>query len=1474
MADESQNERGNEWHSEDRPTNSDVDTGESSSRSEQHRSSSRSRRGADVAELLRSSSSEPSRTRSTRRRRTRRKVNSKAILVVAGALVLIAGGVHLLHIMQVGRINDALRQQSLRAQTEGNSKQAIRYLRQYVARVAADVEAEVELVGLLEPNAKSFEQYQELFERYEAILRRDPDRDEIRRKVAELAIRFRRTRDALDHLSKLTVKHPEDIELQFLMAHCYELDTRFQDAIDQYRGIIAQDPHHIESYQGLGRIWRIHIPDPAAASQIYDDLVTANPESARAHLTRASYSQQQGDLETAVRDILIAGEKAPDDLDVLLMTAELMLEDAPLPVDKTQLVYKRLQALVESDSDDRRVYLALFRLHSKNGELDVAEKWLKHGVEKFPHDVDFAPRLVMLDLERGNVEVAERRIRTLKEHGGEAASVAKYLEAQLLLVGKNWTEAKERLLALRTEFPVGSYMDAEVKYSLAQCHAELKETNAAIDLYQSLLDRDPTSSRARIQMAIVLATADRTEEALDNFRFQADDPLVLPVLAPMLLTYIAKQPPQEQNWRELEDVLATWTRLVPNSMDRPVVQTQMYVLRGQPDDARKVLEEARAMFPQEIRFPMMLADLAARRQDAAAAEEILSRAKDDLGDRAELRLARIAIAGLLEGDAADEMMKPAGEDLESFSPAVQAQILTTVAESLQRNDKNEDALKARLLAAELLPKDAETHRRVVSAHLAVGNHKEARQAIEQLRKIEGEDGLHWRMAEIAAIAAEPDKVNSEQIEKARRLLSEAEAIRPDWTLLPVGRAQIAELAGEPDKAIVLYREGLSLGMQNSEVLKRLIVLLFQRERFAEAEAALEEFQSQRRGVLSGEIERLASLVSFRTGDKKRAFELAKRSVNLQTNDYRNHIWYGTQLADQGRNEEAEQEFRKALALDESRGGSWVILVQHLARNKRTSEALLAVELASRRVVPKERPVTLARCFEILGRRDLAEQNYLAALSVAPEDHGILSNVAMFFINSDQPARAEPLLRQLIDPESRPTTLELLWGRRQLARVLAADHLPGFRKGVELLEQNLQTEPNSIPDLSAKAELLAARPRLANIREAVRILKSLEARDELQPGDALRLSKLLDDLGDFSDADRRWTKLMEKQGDDSQIVSAYISRQLKRGNFNEATIWLNRLLLSDPNRLKTTQLAVEVFVQTGKLNAALNAVSTYVKDDTLNNGQWVRLLEAARLLDEQVTGNHGRDLTKDTRAQLTQAAESYYRQYAEHRPHDNLAFVSFLAKIGEVDEAVPLLVAAARGGEAAEVCRAASTLFVFGKPTETQTTAIEEAVTTSLAGTSSSVPSQLSLGELREMQGKFDEAVSVYRTVLQLDAENVDALNRLAFLLVWRNELEEAATLVKQLQELDGTTPASLITQAQLLQHKGQTDAAVAALKQAIAEEDTPACRFVLAWVYSESGNKAAARFNLREARKGGLQPEMLHPLLRQNCQALLDDMEN
>ncbi len=593
--------------------------------------------------------------------------------------------------------------------------------------------------------------------------------------------------------------------------------------------------------------------------------------------------------------------------------------------------------------------------------------------------------------------------------------------------------------------------------------------------------------------ALALLNLGRLDDAIKEYqRLLPQAPELRLTVARLLLARNLSRPPDRRNWSDLDALLRDAPESLRKTVDFPLLNIDSLLAQEKNAEAEEKAKTTRNAHPKEVRCWLVLAFLAERKEKedsekARAALRVLDAAEKEVGDCAELRLARVTrqLYGKKREEGAD-VLRAMERGADALPQANRLLLVRGLAELQARIGNAKDAIRLWRQVAVAAPHDLNV--RQVLFDLAVGADDKAEidRVLAEVHAIEGPEGALWRYDEaVLQIEASRKGGDREGLLTARARLAEIAKIRPNWARVPMALATIDEVEGNIDGAIEKYREAIRRGERQPNLVRHTVELLMGRRQFKEAREILLAIQEQ--NVVAGDLARLNAEVSLmEKSSRERGLELAKQAVPPDSRNYRDHLWLGQVYWVNDRKPEAEKAFRKALELNDTVPETWIALVGFLAGTEHKPEAEAELRNAQGKLKPEVVPLVLAPCYEGLGKRKEAEEQHLVLLKGSPNDPTRLRSAAQFYLRGGQTKEAEPVLLRLTQLRQPGTEEAAAWGRRTLALVLASSG--DYRRSgqaLNLLAENASRR-NEPEDERARAMVQAMRPG-----ERQRSIKTLE-----------------------------------------------------------------------------------------------------------------------------------------------------------------------------------------------------------------------------------------------------------------------------------------------------------------------------------------------------------------------------------------------
>lgn len=1484
-----------------------------------------------------------------------RKLNVRLVLILFAITVLVSGGVHFAHELQVGRTARFLLTLADRDEADNKPGDAANSLARYVHLVPEDTDA---LARLGRAQVK-LGHFMGAFATLEQVLRREPEREEERRDIVTAAMRIGRFTDAREHLQQHILKnHPDDAVSLDLLGQCQAGLGEYREAAATFEDVLAARPESVETYARLAELLRGRLERPADADAIMDRLVEHNGSSHQAWLLRARYRTQvralgKANAEDAGRLIALAAddarkavELAPDDLESLLLAAYLVRRKAPLspeqkaanqangedqPVARAEATGGEVAANAGASADDEArgyletglkahpdqpaLYRALADLEYECGRRDAALEVARRGLQELDGDPGLLWTLAELLILDKQFDEADKTIAQLQKNNA-AGAPADYLAARLLIARGKLAEASNLLARLQPKLIDWPELAKQADVWSGRCYDQLERVDDQLSAFRRAVEADGNWAPARLGLAGALLKIGRFDEAVEECRLAASadgfpaEGLIS--LARMMIVQRLRVPAAQRDWRQVEQVLELAATQLPDSLDVPELRAEMLLAQDKTDEARACLAESGERHPDEVRVWLSRAALEQRLGEWKAAEALLAKAEEQVGDSIDMRIGRIRFLVQRPGEGAAPAIAALAEGLDEFDKPGQARLCTVLAFTLRAVGEKDKAVELAKRANGLDPDNLPARLFLFDYAMETQDAASMEELIAEIRRIEGPEGgplSRYGDALRLVIGAKAD--DTESLEWARRQLTEARLQRPAWARLPLLEAQIEELRGNTAGAIDFYRQAVDLGLRQPATVQRLVALLFAQRRFAEADQALRKLDDQQTPFTT-ELGRLASKVSLQVEDFTRAIDMARKTCVTSTNSA-DHVWLGqlagalargarTEAAEREKlNEEADTALRRAVELAPTEPEVWVALVQHLVRTEQTADADEALTKAVEKIAENDRPLVLAECYLSMGRRDEAAEQFGLALKARPDDVLTLRRASEFHLSRGAFAEGEPLLRRLMEPELKASDADVAFARRGLALVLAADKsYQKLQVAIALLDENLEKNPLSIEDRKDKALLLARSPALADRQLARSTLVDVLRQAMTDNSSRLLLAQLYAASGDVAQARRQFQTLLAEAGDNPAYIASYIRILLTGTEIGEAELWLAKLEELQPASLETKELRARLLVANGDAQAAIDMLKALRSDDSDDANakknpppgpERIALLmeglasSVARRDAASATSPSGGNVagprsTPETKSSeqrnlLLAAAEELLREAAGEGSRGRAALAAFLGRHGRPADALKLWLEFFEGEDYETAASGCSLLAATQQLNAEQLAEVERRLVKAKDAHPESLGVLSALALIYDAQVRYDQAVATYRGILAKDRDNVVALNNLALNLALRNQPgSDALKLIDRALAARGPAATLLDTRGTVYLAMGKADKAIADLEEAVAQEPAASYYFHLARAHLLRGDRQAAAAAVERAKQTGLREESLHLLERGDYRKVLDSVSS
>lgn len=1185
-------------------------------------------------------------------RRVRRagRINVKVLVILVGVVVLLGAGAVSARQIRKRVIADRGLAAGNVAFESGEWAVACKHLKRYLERYPNERPDILEKYAQAHLNVRPTkpENIGAAIGAYRRLLRLDPSRGPTYEALAQLYGRIRSFNELMYVARKRLERDPEDPQAPLWMAASLLAQRKSDEARQELESLVTRleqrDGKYSEYVDACGMLSNIAAQEdpPTGGSKALGWLskaVAYNPQSPTALVQRARFyrlsaavgaEEQDQYVASALQDLEAADSLEPQDPAVRLALCQEWTEHGEF-----RRALAELQAVEAGDEATLRQ------------SYPVRDDWL---TARFRHEAEVLLR------ERSAQEGAALADEILAhlEHWQHRVHVLP-LAVKLYLTDNRTADARRCLEEYRDGLVVGT-ASAESNETIAVLGALLawaeEKPYRVIELLEPYLDRKPSDTAALRLLASAYSRTGqdrRAARALEQYRAyggRPEDPeVVLGLAREHLKAGQWAQASQLAAMLSQDNVAAALVRIearLAGALERPPGESEEALQALAAD-----LAQLRESHPKRVDIRVLEASVVGLLGRTEAAEEMLRAAINDCADPlpAEMALARFYTRTQRIDEALDVCRAACDRHSSVAEPwGTLAGVLT----SAERYSEARDALLAGLEAVDgraarydlefsltqfdLLrgarpdaierlrmlaagdPTDVRSRSALLDLPEILEDAESAERLVDELREIQGDTGLLWRLHGAALWMSGEDWKSREQ--EIREALEYCVAADPGWSAPVLLLGQLHTRLGRLDEAERVYEGALAANPDAADVADRLLGLLQDQKRFGDAHRVLERLERHIRIRPERRIEILA-----RAGDLDRAIEELRGRIASDANDVESRIRLAQLIYRRtGDTDAALQYLDDAEAIA---GGSLAITgvrAAILRSEGRTEDLRRLLDAEAEKEQTFEAYYMRAAFLASVGETELAEKDYVHLTTFENPDGHVLLGV--FYADAQR-------LEEAIGAWERGLVLypENVGLKRALMMGLFARAQPNDReRGIQILAELEQQVPNDARLLWVRAML-----RLEDVTP--------EARQEAE--------QLLD----------RATEL-EPTLVDAHLGLIDIAR--RRGDLGAARLAAIRALNSNPN-------VPSLLLKHAEIEAALDNVvmaRTLVRQALRVNSQDRNALHLLAQL-----------ALKNATAEMLEEAQRLLQDALEQKPADmqlQIDFANVLDAGGESERAVAVL----------------------------------------------------------------------------------------------------------------------------------------------------------------------------------------------------------
>ena len=633
--------------------------------------------------------------------------------------------------------------------------------------------------------------------------------------------------------AKIEVKNvlqinPNNADARYLAGMIAEKEKNLRGAFSNYSAAVQANPKHVKSLDKLAGFF-IAAGNLDEASKRLDEALEADPKDANSIALKGVVYARQGKTDEAVIQAQKALSIDPGNVDATGLLTSIYAKDNP------ELAMEVITKGIANQTENESLKVMKLRLLISQKKRAEAVSLYKELIAEHPDQLFYTAQLVNYYLQDDSVsedarkDLAEKTLRDLVASKPDEEQPKLWL-SEFVLKNRSPEKAVDLLKGYVKDYPD---MD-KLRDGLASIYLRTKKYDSAKNLFQSLIDADPTGSKAikardkLIAIALAQNEEDKAKELLaEVFKLDPENAFALLTRAKLSLKenkiddaipdlrIVLKNDPESKEALALlaaayeskgSDDLAldNYQRLLglqPKNVPAMIGAAKILVKKNELDKALPLVESAALINGSNPEVAKLLTDLYSREQrwdDALAASTPLL-------------------------DSSDKKAKALGNYLQGRVYLRQKEFnkaLSSLKTSLEQEPSGIETLSS-IAAAYLALEQPDNALKFVEGY--VKKHPDLVHAQELLATLYARQRNTDKAIEIAKsiLKGHPDRVStytllgrlyiaSSKVDKAEEMYLDGIGKNPEQVLLRFSLAEIYQTTGKADKAIHQYEEALKV----------------------------------------------------------------------------------------------------------------------------------------------------------------------------------------------------------------------------------------------------------------------------------------------------------------------------------------------------------------------------------------------------------------------------------------------------------------------------------------------------------------------------------------------------------------------------------------------------------------------------------------------------------------------------------------
>lgn len=1101
--------------------------------------------------------------------------------------------------------------------------------------------------------------------------------------------------------------------------------------------IVEQHPDFIPAYELLA-VYSGRYPEhfKQTAQYWYEKAVQANPDSANAYIIGASWYSRNNMKADAEKKLDRAVELKTDDEAIRLRLAQELIIAGRHDQAKTILEEIQKKSPGNVDLWKTKALLAM-SLKDKNQMGAVADEALNNlGYNSW----DFLTIACDLFINAGNYEQAEKTVSQLSTLEDSRAQVLYYKG----LIENQKSNKTAAIKYLREAIDLG-YKTPRARIILAGAYAETGDLTSGIQQLRALISDVPDNFDALLSLAKLLAQNDDPSGAAEK----AMNALQLnPASAEAVLLYtqsrmkilsamgVSKDSPE---WVALEEKLQSFGESNTAQENIILSQLKIAVRRNDIEKASTINKKLNADYPDSVSAHLGDVEILLYEGKTDEAEKILTDLINKYPDESEPVIYMVQI--LYSKDKIEDcynMIKKAIETTKQGRHKLQLGIF--FADIARLAGKESEAFGIVSSIDQQFPDSIAVKRKLLAFEQTRKDPQKTEQLIEQIKKIEGENGWQWKYEKAKQLYLSDLSINYSEIVK---LLKEAIATEPTAKEPQLMIGALYAQKGDLLAAISIYRQSLNRWPNDPQVIAPLAASLYRANEFEQAEQLLKQAAQMR--IKTPAMEKLEMHSLMMSGNRQAVSDMLNEAIKADPNDKDSRLSLALLYMRDG-NFEKSQEMLDTLKSQQE--NSFVVdtaQIELLVRQGLKDKAFQACDVLVDKYKTGQAYMIRGRNYLLTGDVNTAGKDFTKAVEIEPQNEEAWMLLAGYYETIGTKDKVLETINNAI--KALPNSGRIL--KKAIYIYGASDNIENQNYAGQLIENAVKANPEDVELKIIQARFLISKSNPVSLQQAQTILEKLtDDYPNLTQG-WLMLSQVCLMLGNAEKSAYYAEKGLVYSPSDKELLLIKAKALLITSPFSAVKIFEN-LNIANPNDVQIIMPLAEAQIQTGNAAQAVKLLEESLKFVASKDIRNIKMMLASALEMDNKS-----EQAKEIFGQLASESDDQTLLYTRVR------LLIKQKKWYDLSELVSqwTLKDKEKIGASLSIARQ-----LMGMDDINAHKTAEEILIKLNAIDTKNLEVLGSLGIVYQMNGKFAQSAQMYQEILNIQPDNIVALNNLAWIV--------------------------------------------------------------------------------------------------------------